>query len=109
MLGNSHALVHGLSRHPLYAVWSQMKQRCNNPNRPKYYLYGGRGIKVCDEWINDFPQFLKDMGECPPNHTLNRIDNDGNYCKKNCEWQTYSEQNRNRRKYKRNCIEMATS
>jgi hypothetical protein len=78
-----------------------MKQRCTNPNHAKYYLYGGRGIGVCKEWSESFVKFLEDMGDRPQGHTLNRIDNDGNYCKENCEWQTYSEQNSNRRRYER--------
>jgi hypothetical protein len=102
MRGNTHAKVHSLSKHPLYPTWSTMKQRCINPNQGKYALYGGRGIKVCDEWMNSFPKFLEDMGERPEGCTLNRIDNDGNYCKDNCEWATHSDQNRNRRAYKRN-------
>lgn len=100
--GNLHSQTHGLSEHYLYQTWATMKQRCVNPNHAKYYLYGGRGITVCDEWKNSFVKFLDDMGDRPKGHTLNRIDNDGPYCKDNCEWQTYSKQNSNRRKYKRN-------
>ena len=102
MNGNKHAQTDGLSRHYLYMTWTTMKQRCYNPNAAKYYLYGARGIKVCDEWINSFKTFLEDMGDRPEGTTLNRVNNDGPYCKENCEWQTHSEQNRNRRRYKRN-------
>ena len=99
LLGNKLAETHKLSSHYLYQTWSTMKQRCDNPNHAKYYLYGKRGIKVCDSWKNSFEQFLKDMGDRPVGHTLNRIDNDGGYCKENCEWSSVSEQNRNRRQY----------
>lgn len=101
--GNSYAKSHGLSKHYLYQTWATMKQRCENPNHSKYKLYGGRGISVCESWKKSFQQFLIDMGDRPEGHTLNRIDNDGNYCPENCEWQTYSEQNKNRRKYKKIC------
>lgn len=100
--GNKNNFVHGMSAHILYITWSQMKQRCNNPKRPKYPLYGGRGIKVCPEWECSFVQFLHDMGERPAGYTLGRIDNDKDYSKDNCEWQSYSDQNRNHRPYKRN-------
>lgn len=99
---NLHAKTHGLSEHYLYQTWATMKQRCSNPKHAKYYLYGGRGIFVCEEWKNSFVKFLQDMGDRPNGCTLNRRDNDGPYCKTNCEWQTYSKQNSNRRKYKRN-------
>jgi hypothetical protein len=100
--GNKNNYKHGLSFHYLYSTWSTMKSRCYNPKVPKYYLYGGRGIFVCERWRESFYNFLEDMGDRPKGHTLNRIDNDGSYCKANCEWQTYSKQNSNRRKYKRN-------
>lgn len=98
-IGNVLAKTHGMSNHQLYSTWSTMKQRCTNPKAYKYPHYGGRGIVVCDEWDKSFVTFLNDMGERPEGTTLNRIDNDGMYCKENCEWQTPSEQNRNRRKY----------
>ncbi len=78
-----------------------MKQRCYNPKHAKYRHYGGRGITVCAEWLTSFETFLLDMGDRPAGYTLSRKDNEGSYCKANCEWQTYSEQNRNRRRYKR--------
>lgn len=99
--GNTNAKSHGLSKHYLYQTWSTMKQRCTNKKHSKYYLYGARGIYVCDEWMNSFEQFVKDMGDRPEGHTLGRIDNDGPYSKNNCEWQSYSDQNKNRRKYTR--------
>lgn len=80
-----------------YKSWLCMIQRCTNPNNKNYHHYGGRGIKVCKRW-KIFKNFLKDIGESPTkNHTLDRIDNDGNYCKFNCRWTTQKEQNRNSR------------
>lgn len=102
MIGNSYASTHKLSEHKLYQTWATMKQRCSNPKQTKYPLYGGRGIFVCKEWENSFESFLMDMGDRPEGYTLNRKDNDGPYSKDNCEWSTVSDQNRNRRTYKKN-------
>lgn len=85
------------NRHPLYEVWSGMKKRCHNKNCHAFHNYGGRGIILCAEW-HDFATFLKDM---EPGYkqglSIDRIDNDGNYCKENCKWSTTSEQARNTR------------
>ena len=79
--------------HQLYTTWCGMKERCNNPNNKSYKYYGGRGIKVCDRWLNSFQCFLSDMGEKPTqNHTLDRIDNNGDYIADNCQWITMQEQ-----------------
>jgi hypothetical protein len=80
-----------------YQSWKAMKARCSNPNNVKFDLYGGRGIKVCERWINSFENFFEDMGEKPKGMTLGRIDNDGDYEPSNCRWETYNQQNRNRR------------
>lgn len=74
-----------------------MRARCNNPNHSYYYLYGGRGIKVCESW-NKFENFLADMGERPNNSTIDRIDNDLGYTPDNCVWATSIEQRQNRSK-----------
>jgi hypothetical protein len=74
-----------------------MKSRCNDIFRLEYWNYGGRGIKICDRW-NSFENFYEDMGEPPSNkHSLNRLDNDGNYEPENCVWSTEFEQQRNKR------------
>ncbi|MBW4525041.1 MAG: hypothetical protein KME18_07570 [Phormidium tanganyikae FI6-MK23] len=88
---------HSRSHSPLYRVWSQMKGRCTNPKHPKYASYGGRGITVCDRWL-DFNNFQQDMGERPsPQHSLDRKDNDKGYCPENCRWATSAEQANNKR------------
>ncbi len=78
-----------------YWTWSNMLQRCTNPNVHNYKNYGGRGICVCKAWLS-FKSFLRDMGEKPPNLMIDRIDNDGDYCKENCRWSTLKEQARNK-------------
>ena len=78
-----------------YGSWRAMTERCSNFNNNSYHRYGGRGIKVCEEWKN-FSEFLKDMGKKPtPKHTIERIDVNGNYEKNNCKWIVNTQQARN--------------
>lgn len=82
---------HGLCDSSTYKSWVSMITRCNNKKTIQYKNYGGRGIKVCPEWL-DFNNFLKDMGEKPNNFMqLDRINNDGDYSKENCKWSTRKE------------------
>lgn len=80
-----------------YATWSSMKQRCTNSHNQRWENYGKRGIKVCNEWFNSYPHFLKDMGKRPgKEYSLDRMDNDGNYEPSNCRWATAKQQANNR-------------
>lgn len=89
--------THGKARSRLYGIWVAMKKRCHNSNHVAYDHYGGRGIKVCQRWIDSFEAFAEDMGEPPSDeHTLNRKENDGDYNADNCNWATEEEQQNNR-------------
>lgn len=87
---------HGGGNCPEWKAWQAAKQRCYNPNNKRFHHYGGRGIKMCDRWLNSYPNFIADMGPRPsPNHSIDRINNDGNYDPQNCQWRTTTEQNNN--------------
>ena len=88
--------THGMSHIPEFRVWNSMLERCNNPNNKRYCDYGGRGIKVCERWM-DFKNFIADMGFRPKGLTLERINNDKGYSPSNCKWDTGENQARNRR------------
>lgn len=83
-----------------YFAWRNMRARCLNENERGYRHYGGRGIYVCERWVNDYDAFFEDMGECKENLTLDRIDSNGNYELSNCRWATMKEQQNNRRNNK---------
>lgn len=94
---NGNYGTHGMYGTPTYHSWSNMIQRCTNPNTPKYEYYGGRGIEVCGQW-REFAQFYADMGERPDGMTLDRIDSDGDYEPGNCRWATKTQQLANRKR-----------
>jgi hypothetical protein len=96
-LGPDTLRTHGMSRTRVYKRWGQMIARCYKPNHPRYKDWGGRGITVCPEWRHSFVNFIADMGMPPPGRSLDRIDNDGPYCKANCRWSTPVEQMLNTR------------
>lgn len=86
---------HNMSSSDEYHIWSGMRTRCRNPKSDYWDRYGGRGITVCDRWAK-FQNFFADMGRRPSSeHSLDRINNDGNYEPDNCRWATRSEQRRN--------------
>lgn len=78
-----------------YTSWLSMHQRCENPKATGYRRYGGRGIEVCARWA-DFSNFLADMGERPPLHSIDRLNNNKNYEPSNCRWATTKQQAENR-------------
>ncbi len=80
-----------------YNSWSSMRSRCYREKDRCFELYGGRGIKVCEQWINNYDNFFNDMGECPENMSLDRINCDQGYDKDNCRWVTMKTQQNNRR------------
>lgn len=85
----------------LYHRWYAMIDRCYNPKRKDFAHYGGRGVRVSKEWMEDFQKFVQETGQPEPGMTIDRIKNDLNYCKCNFKWSSWTEQNLNRRDLKK--------
>lgn len=102
-VGNRNCITHGMTiGHDIpaeYSAWKGMRYRCNNPSNPRYPLYGGRGIRVCDRWDDSFSAFFADIGPKPsPTHSLDRIDVNGDYEPGNVRWASQKTQCRNQRR-----------
>ncbi len=96
--GNTYQRTHNMCSSVEHATWTKMKQRCHNPNNPKYPIYGARGIVVCDRWRDSFENFYADMGPRPSKrHSIERQNNEGNYEPSNCVWALPIAQGRNTR------------
>lgn len=93
--GSCRTTKHGKYGIRSYRAWAEMKKRCDNSKQVHYHRYGGRGITYQKDW-SSFENFYKDMGDCPDNKELDRINNNGNYEKSNCRWVTHKENCNNR-------------
>lgn len=93
--------IHHYTKHPLFSRYKSMISRCTKPTCRGYATYGGRGIKVCDRWMElmplGFENFIADMGNCPNGYSLERVDNSGDYSPDNCKWASNIAQSRNKR------------
>lgn len=97
-----HGYAKSGAKRPEYNIWCALKSRCGNPKNKRYDRYGGRGIRVCDRWLNGeagmsaFQCFIADMGDRPSDrHQIERVDNDADYAPQNCRWATPEEQQAN--------------
>jgi hypothetical protein len=99
LCGNQHR-KHGFTKTRLYRIFYKMKERCYRPTNDNYKYYGGLGIKICDEWLNDFNSFAQwaITNGYEEHLTIDRIENEKDYCPENCRWVTIQEQQRNKRK-----------
>lgn len=93
----THKIKHHMTNTTEYRTWAHIKGRCLRPTHADFYLYGGRGIKICERWANSFEAFYEDMGPKPDGMSIDRIDVNGDYCKENCRWADNKTQSRNKR------------
>jgi hypothetical protein len=96
-LAKTNAVKHNAINTREYITWTNIKARCTNPNNSAYHNYGGRGITVCNRWLDSFENFYEDMGNCPKGFSIERINNDEGYNKSNCIWASSKTQSMNRR------------
>jgi hypothetical protein len=99
---NKAMAIHGMWRSKEFKAWDSMQQRCHNPRNKDYHRYGARGIQVCRRWRKAFLEFYNDMGPSPsPQHSIDRVNPNRGYYKKNCRWATPVEQQNNIRSNRR--------